>query len=342
MKDYSEWVLGMRHRPTIFDAEEVLKKDYPLKLPDRRYIHMYNSPELSQFRGVQTNLNDFEEKQAKAGAERTLIQQIGREQGHNTVDITAVAETIKRQEQQMGAMQQHYANLAAINRAEAQGRHNETISELERLNVAQRDAANRARVAEEMTNRHRDTMMEDRDRMAAVQGQVGGVVNNIDNRHIDSSTHITQNMTDASVHNQVMHLIRTHHADFGAFAHQQNMTNEQMMRLVHQHVANQPQPVIHYFGANQRPDEAMVQYTGESQPPPPPGAGAVVAGGGRTDEVMPQQQAPQAQGPASGPPGPPGPPGGGGDAIPTGRGAIRAQRRRATPYDDSWSCANQN
>ena len=63
----------------------------------------------------------------------------------------------------MGAMQQHYANLDAINRAEAQGRHNETISELERLNVAQRDAANRARVAEEMTNRHRDTMMEDRD-----------------------------------------------------------------------------------------------------------------------------------------------------------------------------------
>ena len=97
MKDFSEWVSGMRHRPTIVDAEEVLKKDYLLKLPDRRYIHMYNSPELSQFRGVQTNLNDFEEKQAKTGAKRTLIQQIGREQGHNTVDITAVADAIGRQ-----------------------------------------------------------------------------------------------------------------------------------------------------------------------------------------------------------------------------------------------------
>ena len=40
MKDYSEWVSGMRHRPTIFDAEEVLKKDNPLKLPDRRYSRM--------------------------------------------------------------------------------------------------------------------------------------------------------------------------------------------------------------------------------------------------------------------------------------------------------------
>ena len=138
MKEYSEWVVGMRHRLTIFDTEEVLKTDYPLKLPNRCYIRMYSSPELSQFRGVQTNLNDFEEKQAKAGAERTLIQQIGREQGHNTVDITAVADAIGRQERQMGAMQQHYENLARINRAEAQGRHNETISELERLNVTQR------------------------------------------------------------------------------------------------------------------------------------------------------------------------------------------------------------
>ena len=30
-----------------------MKKDFKLKLPDRRYIHMWNSPEISQFRGVQ-------------------------------------------------------------------------------------------------------------------------------------------------------------------------------------------------------------------------------------------------------------------------------------------------
>ena len=197
----------MRHRPTIFDAEEILKKDYPLKLPDRRYIHMYNSPELSQFRGVQTNLNDFEEKQAKAVAEGALIRQIGREQGHNTVDITAVAKAPGRQERQMGAMQQQEANMAALTRAEAQGRHNETISELEH-NVAQREAANRARIAEEVAHRHRDTMMEDRDRLAGVIGQARGVVNNIDNRHTDSSTHITQNMTDVNLHNQVMGLVQ--------------------------------------------------------------------------------------------------------------------------------------
>ena len=35
-RSYESLVAGMRERPTIFDAEDVLKKDYKVRFPDRR------------------------------------------------------------------------------------------------------------------------------------------------------------------------------------------------------------------------------------------------------------------------------------------------------------------
>ena len=52
-RNYESLVAGMRERPTIFDAEDVLKKDYKVRFPDRRAITLWNTPELSQFRGIQ-------------------------------------------------------------------------------------------------------------------------------------------------------------------------------------------------------------------------------------------------------------------------------------------------
>ncbi len=52
-RNYEALVAGMHKKETFEGAEEVIKKDFKLKLPDRRYIHMWNSPEISQFRGVQ-------------------------------------------------------------------------------------------------------------------------------------------------------------------------------------------------------------------------------------------------------------------------------------------------
>ena len=51
--------------------------------------------------GVQTNINAFEERQATAMAEHAQIQQIGRDQGLNTVDISQVADILSRQERGM-------------------------------------------------------------------------------------------------------------------------------------------------------------------------------------------------------------------------------------------------
>ena len=48
---YDQLASKMRVEPTFQIAEEVIKKDFKLKLPSRTAIHIWNSPEISQFRG---------------------------------------------------------------------------------------------------------------------------------------------------------------------------------------------------------------------------------------------------------------------------------------------------
>jgi hypothetical protein len=46
-RSYESTVVGMHERPTIFDAEDVLKKDYKVRFPDRHAITLWNTPEIS-------------------------------------------------------------------------------------------------------------------------------------------------------------------------------------------------------------------------------------------------------------------------------------------------------
>ena len=55
-RSYDALVAGMRKVSTITDAEEVIRTQGKIKLPDRRSITLWNSPELGQFRGVNESL----------------------------------------------------------------------------------------------------------------------------------------------------------------------------------------------------------------------------------------------------------------------------------------------
>ena len=54
----------MREKPTFAVAEEVIKQDYPLKLPSRVHLQLWNTPEISQFRGYQDDLDESEKRRA--------------------------------------------------------------------------------------------------------------------------------------------------------------------------------------------------------------------------------------------------------------------------------------
>ena len=97
LRSYEALVAGMRHRPTIFDAEEVIRKDYPLKLPDRRYITMFNSPEITQFSGVEEGMNEEAERRHAAATERIEIQHTARNMEVSVPGMEHVAAELQRQ-----------------------------------------------------------------------------------------------------------------------------------------------------------------------------------------------------------------------------------------------------
>ena len=71
--NYTELTARMRHAPTFAIAEDVIKKDFPLKLPSRTFIQLFNTSEISQFRGFQDVLDESEKRRAKVRQERADI-----------------------------------------------------------------------------------------------------------------------------------------------------------------------------------------------------------------------------------------------------------------------------
>ncbi len=49
--EYETLVEGLRKVPTFEIAEAIARKDFPLKLPERKWLTIFNSSEISQFRG---------------------------------------------------------------------------------------------------------------------------------------------------------------------------------------------------------------------------------------------------------------------------------------------------
>ena len=70
---YDQLASKMRVEPTFQIAEEVIKKDFKLKLPARTAIHIWNSPEISQFRGYQEELDNAEDRKYHAEREQAEI-----------------------------------------------------------------------------------------------------------------------------------------------------------------------------------------------------------------------------------------------------------------------------
>ena len=153
----------LRPVPTLTSAEEVLKKDSPLKLPNRTYIHLWNTPEISQFRGYQEQADEREERMHTVRVEQEVIGQQARSAGDGSVPDMHIANEMLNQQRQAGAaMAQHAENLAALNRQQLLGMQEEQRAELTRLSIAHLEAQNRQRIAEGALVGLRDTALEQR------------------------------------------------------------------------------------------------------------------------------------------------------------------------------------
>ena len=106
---YQALVAGMRHKPTIFDMDAEMRKGFYVKPPDYRWLQMWNSAELTSFRGVDENLQELEESRQRYALQHEEMKRLGREQGVNQPDLQHVHEALWNQQKQMGALQQAQA-----------------------------------------------------------------------------------------------------------------------------------------------------------------------------------------------------------------------------------------
>ena len=342
---YAEMTAKMRERPTFAVAEKVLQQAYKLKLPNRTFIQLFNTPEISQFRGYQNELDEAERRRQTLQKERMEIGTLARGAGAQVVpDLNIAHEMLNQQRQAAMALGQHMNDLAAINRQQLAGMHAEQQSELVRLTAAGQQAANRAMMAEGALADLRDMTLAHRGLISELAARGGHVTNNIDARQ--TSNLVNQHMVDVTTHNQVMNLMHTHAQMFGAYMHQQQISQQETQRLLYEHLRRQEEDrqrnsiVIHRMP----PTAPAIQYPvyGQGPPPPPPGgAGAVAA----TPIFAPAPTpVPTAASSSVRPPPPPAPPlpGAGAErfsvASPEGRGAFGpAEKQRRARSRVPWS-----
>lgn len=283
MTTYEVLTSKLRVRPTFTSAEEVIRKDFSLKLPSRRYIHLWNTPEISQFRGYQDLLDETEERKHVAAVTRLDIQQTARQTNQPSMDAEIVQEMLQNQRQSSAAMAQHMRDLAEHTRRENAGMAAEQREALQQLANSHAHAQNLQRISETaLTSMMRDSALEQRNLIQDLAAKAGHVTNNIDSRHFETHNHAHNNttqMTDVNVHNQAMQLMQSHTQQLGIIMQQNQIGHEQMQQglyntiLQQQKAASNPQVILHMLP--QAPPMAIMPFQPPPGPPPPPGAGAI-------------------------------------------------------------------
>ncbi len=167
---------------------------------------MWDSPEISQFRGVQELMDKQEATRGVVEQEKADIRRVAREEDVPMPDMSSVQEAMHAQRQQASALLSHVDDLAKVPSAQVAGMQTETRAELVRIANAQAEAAKRAKIAEEALSGLRDVQMEDRDRMSKLAQSQGVTHNHIDQSVVNNTQNVHQ---DTNTHNQVMHIVNT-------------------------------------------------------------------------------------------------------------------------------------
>jgi hypothetical protein len=272
--DYNNLVEGLQKEPTFEIAEAIAKKDFPLKLPDRKFLTVYNSAEVSQFRGIQEEMDDTAKQRNKTEADKVAINRAAADANISTPDMTFVNEAVNRQRQMASSYENHMNDLARLHAQQMATQSHENRTELERLANRQADADRKARMAEMALSGLRDVQEEDRARLARMAASQGVVHNHIDARTVNNNTHLD----NQSQHNQVLQLVNNHGHAFAEFMNQQNLNQSQLMNMLQEHVRRNTAPVIHMMPQGGSDDSGPMEleaYSAGLPPGPPPSSGAV-------------------------------------------------------------------
>jgi hypothetical protein len=255
-RNYDALLAGMRPAPTLTSAEEVIRTQPKIKLPDRRAITLWNSPELGEFRGVGEDLERNETRKHAAAVERLDIDKAAREQGATVPDINFVHQAAQQEQRQAPAMAQHAGEMRGMVDHATRAMAAEMKKAMEEVLMQNAAAANKQRVAEEAARGFRDTMAADMDRLRA---QAAAVVPppvlppNVTNNTVINQSHLEER----SEHNAVINMMRFNMEHIGANMHAQNQSAAEVLADVREAVREQKQtqqnltqPVVFHMQPN--------------------------------------------------------------------------------------------
>jgi len=207
----------------MVDGLNDIVKDLKIKLPDRKYLFMYQSPEMQNFR----EMGDLDAVARRKQDHRILREEVietAREQGGNVPDIGHVAAAVTQQGNMAEALRQPMEGLAETVRWEPDGMRREAAREMEGLAAAAKAEANRVRIAEDVAKAHMDGMAADRDRFAEAAQAAGVAHNNVTHQYDQSDQRVTNNtMEQHNTHATMMNFMSHHEQQLAAFAQQQGL-----------------------------------------------------------------------------------------------------------------------
>ena len=121
----------------------MIRKDFAVKLRSLCYIQLWNTPEISQFRGYQDTLDESEQRRHTAQVEHLGIRESARAANSPEMpNMEIIGEMMNQQRQSTAAMAQHVQDMAEQNRREAAGMAAEQRADSQRLANVQAEAAN--------------------------------------------------------------------------------------------------------------------------------------------------------------------------------------------------------
>ena len=109
----------MRKALSWSDIDRDIATQPKVKLPDRRFLNLWNGFDLSQFRAAEEDWRDWEVQKDEVTKRQLETRQVARDTGSNTADLGSVAEALAASEQRDRVMQQNQQNL---NQLDAQKR----------------------------------------------------------------------------------------------------------------------------------------------------------------------------------------------------------------------------
>ncbi len=136
-------------------------------MPSRRSLQLWDTPEISQFRGYQGSLDESEARWHTAQVEQLDLRQAAREaRSAEMPNMEIIGEKLTQQRQSTAAIAAHVQNLAEQNCRETAGMAAEHRAELERFANAHAESQNRQRIAESALAGLRKAALEQRNRIA--------------------------------------------------------------------------------------------------------------------------------------------------------------------------------